>query len=139
MVTWSELRAWVLRWLPVGVIVIAAIAGRLAYLSHTHYTKAEAHLRAEEYDDALWEYQWAIRHYVPGWPTNGRAVTDLRALADRFRDENDRESQRRALRRLRGSLYAIRSVYQPFAETLDEVERELKELGEPIEERSGAA
>ena len=76
---------------------------------------------------------------MPGWPTNGRAVTDLRALADRFRDENDRESQRRALRRLRGSLYAIRSVYQPFAETLDEVERELKELGEPIEERSGAA
>ena len=134
MITWSDLRTWVRRWLPVAAIVLLAVVGRLMYLSQSHLSQAKAHHEGGEYEDALWDYQWALRHYVPGWPANVRAVEGLKAIAEHWRELGDTENERRALRRLRSSLYAVRSVYQPFAETLASVESDLRALGEPIEE-----
>ncbi len=131
MFTWSEMRSWLRRWAPVAGIILLAVIGRLVYLSQSHLAQAHKHIQAEEFDEAIWDYQWAIRHYVPGWPSCSKAVVELHELAKRWHTDGDQENYRKTLNRLRGSLYAIRSFYQPFADTLKIVEEELRENEEP--------
>lgn len=135
MMTWDECLVWVKRWSPIALLVLLAVVSRLLYLSNTHLVQADAHFQAGEYDEALWDYQWALRHYVPGSPINRKALEGGLAIAAHWQQVQNTENERKTLRRLRGSLYAIRSVYQPFSDSLQSIETQLRDLGEPIDER----
>ena len=86
---------------------------------------AEQAISEGDRDEALWQFQLALRNYVPGLPTNRRAVERIEGLADEWTAAGDSERGLNALRSLRATLYAIRSIYQPFPDALRRTEESL--------------
>ncbi len=117
------------RIVAVGILfasVLILVTAKVAIQAERHLAQAHAALEENDLEKAVWHYQWAVRYHVPFLPANRRAVEGLQNLETRA--ESD-EQRRRVLLTLRSSLYAIRSVYQPFPDVLNKVEEELNHVG----------
>jgi len=114
-------------------LALTLIVGKVAFQARRHLDQAESALESNDDEEAVWHYQWAVRHYVPFLPANRSAVEALLTMAEAAGDD---EQRRHVLRILRASLYAIRSIYQPFPDVLRRVEEELdlSSLDQPTRE-----
>lgn len=77
---------------------------------------------------AIRHYQYAIRWYSPAAGAPKQALFELKLLAADIEGRGDAKNALRAWRRLRGAIRATRSVYSPFADHADEVDRHIARL-----------
>ncbi len=108
-----------------AAIILLLVVARLTYDAQRHLRLAREALSERDREQALWHFQWALRSYVPGLPANREALAQIENLASMWSKEGQREQAEQTLRVLRASLYAIRSIYQPFPDVLERTEREL--------------
>ena len=105
-----------------ALFVLLLIVIKVTYQAHSHYSTACEAMAKSDRDEALWHFQWALRNYVPGLPTNRQAIEQIEKLALEWTEDGETEKGIEALKTLRATLYAIRSVYQPFPDTLRRTE-----------------
>lgn len=108
-----------------AAVILLLVVVKLAYDAQKHLGLAHQALSKGDTEQALWHFQWALRSYVPGLPANREALAEIEDLASTWSKEGRQEQANRALRVLRASLYAIRSIYQPFPEVLERTEKRL--------------
>ena len=119
------------------LLVLLLIVVKVTYQAHSHYRAACEAIAKGDREEALWHLQWALRNYVPGLPTNRHAIEQIEQLALKWTEDGETEQGIKALKTLRATLYAIRSVYQPFPDTLRRTEDALNSsMKEPIRETS---
>ena len=97
--------------------------------SGTHELQAARTLEAEQrWHTAAAGYGSAIRMYLPGAPWGNQASERLLALADRAAGAGDVDEARFCLEELRSGWLAVRSLWQPGQEFVDEAEERLADL-----------
>ena len=106
-------------------IILVLVVGKLAFEAGSHFRRAEQAISEGDRDEALWQFQRAVRKYVPGLPTNRRAIERIEEMAADWSAAGDAERGENALKSLRATLYAIRSIYQPFPDVLRRTEESL--------------
>ena len=107
------------------VLILLLVVAKVAWDAENHFREAEQALAEGDREEALWHFQWALRNYVPGLPTNRRAVTQIEGLAAEWAAAGETERATNALRTLRATLYSIHSFYQPFPDVLSRTEKTL--------------
>jgi hypothetical protein len=113
----------------VAGVVLLLVVLKLAFEAEGHLRRAEKALSEGNREEALWDFQWALRSYVPGLPANRRALAGIEKLSGTWAAEGQTERAQEALRTLRATLYAIRSFYQPFPDVLRRTEESLGLVG----------
>ncbi len=119
---------WVKQGLILVCIILVLIVAKLTYQAESHFRKAEQAVTEQDWKEAVWQYQWALRSYVPGLPVNRQAVTRLEDLAAQWNAAGNTEQGLDALQTLRAALYSIRSLYQPFPEALLRTEEAIQAI-----------
>jgi len=119
---------WVKQGLILTCLILVLIVAKLIYQAESHFQKAEQAVSEQDWKEAVWHYQWALRSYVPGLPVNRQAVTRLEELAAQWNAAGNTEQGLDALRTLCAALYSIRSVYQPFPEALRRAEEAIQAI-----------
>lgn len=117
------------------LIVLGTLAVRSTLEQDAAWAKAVALEKQGKLDDAIDEYRWTLRWYVPWGLTDeaGQALVDLGNSAS----PQDPERAVRALDALRSGLIASRSLWQPRADLLGYANRSLPSLLVRVAERQG--
>ena len=89
---------------------------------------ARAAEAAGDLDAAIELFAYALRWYTPGAGAPVEAADGLQAIAARAEASGDRDHALAALRRLRGGMRAVRSVYSPFAARMASVDDAIARL-----------
>ncbi len=97
------------------------------FLSHHYVTEARTAVQQGKSEEALHSYNQSIRNYFPANPFVERALQEVEEIIEKYRAEGNRIEEERALRDLRASLLSIRSFFQPYPETLHDIEARLQQ------------
>jgi hypothetical protein len=135
--TVRQLKRFLVRGAVLASLVLLLIVLKLGIEAERHFRQGRQALAEENREEALWHFQWALRSYVPGLPTNRSAVLEIENLANTWTAEGEIDRAQEARRTLRAALYAVRSFYQPFPDILHRTEETLGLVppssgGEPV-------
>ena len=106
-------------------IVFAAVWARVWTSARAELEEAVMARSAGDVSTAITHYQYAMRWYTPGASAPVDAANALDEIATEAAAAGDRATALRALRRLRGGVLATRSLYSPFGDRLDAVNKRL--------------
>lgn len=124
------------RW-PVlaAVLVLATLTARVILEQRAAWSRAVALEKTAKIDDAIDEYRWVLRWYVPFGLTSeaGEALRDIATKAS----ADQPERAMRALDALRSGLIASRNLWQPRADLVDYASRTLPPLLVRVADRHG--
>jgi tetratricopeptide (TPR) repeat protein len=124
------------RW-PIAalLIVLGTLTTRATLEQQAAWARAVAFEKQGKLDDAIDEYRWTLRWYVPWGLTDeaGQALVDLGNRAS----PQEPERAVRALDALRSGLIASRSLWQPRADLLAYANRGLPSLLVRVADRQG--
>ncbi len=114
---------------------VAAVVFVLGVVWARAWTSARAELEAGRAAQAAGDHrasierlQFALRWYTPGASAPVEAADALLAIAEEAELRGDRDLALAALRRLRGGMRAVRSVYSPFAQRMASVDDRIAAL-----------
>lgn len=115
-------------WAGVAVASVVLVFVKVRIESGGELDRARAARARGDTDLAGLHYRRAIRWYSPLSGSVGEAVSELRALADERERAGASSEALRLYRDLRGALYAIRHVTEPYRDVRDAVEEKIATL-----------
>ncbi len=125
------------RWpLLAGLLVLLALGTRVTVEQRAAYARAVEMEKAGKIDDAIDEYRWALRWYTPWGPAHDDAAAALWDLGNRAAKDNP-ERAVHALDALRSGLIASRSLWQPRADLVAQVNKIIPALLVRAADRGG--
>jgi hypothetical protein len=116
--------------LALGAVLTACVffAVAVAYRSQQEYARAEAAHQRGAYAEAITHYERTIKWYLPYSGSVRRAVTRLWDIGVAAEARADTSLALAAYRALRGSLFAIQSLYVPYPEWIPKCEARIAVL-----------
>ena len=103
-----------------GVISILLIWGNTQYRQWSQFNKGEQALAGGDYIAAIAGYEAAIHMYTPFSPLVNRSAERLWGLAQGLEKRGDITRALVAYRALRSSFYAVRGLYAPGKQWIDQ-------------------
>lgn len=116
--------------LVLGAVLTACVffAVAVAYRSHQEFARAEAAYQRSDYTEAMTHYERTIKWYLPYSGSVRRAVGRLWDIGMAAESRADTSLALAAYRALRGSLFAIQSLYVPYPEWIPKCEARIAAL-----------
>lgn len=106
-----------------GVIflVVIVLVARLTLDAQAFASAGDQAFQQEDWESAMENYLWSIRHHYPGNPYSHHAVKQMTVLLG-MSNETDSLTTDEIREEFRAALRSIRSIYQPFGEILEAME-----------------
>ncbi|MDH3600016.1 MAG: hypothetical protein OEU26_10310 [Candidatus Tectomicrobia bacterium] len=116
--------------LALGAVLTACalFAVAVAYRSQQEFARAETAHQSGAYAEAITHYERAIKWYLPHSGSVRRAVASLWDMGVAAEARADTSLALAAYRALRGSLFAIQSLYVPYPEWIPKCEARIAAL-----------
>ncbi|MGI6458183.1 MAG: hypothetical protein ACOX5R_21550 [bacterium] len=114
-------------------IILFAVFLRLSYFSYYHYREAVIAQQKGDLLSALNSYSWSIRNYFPANPYAYRSVNNSISLMQDSLSAQQSENVQHGLHNLRAALYSIRTFYQPYSDSLRQIEEMLNQKDEDLD------
>ncbi len=133
------MRAFLLNWrwpLLSVLLVLTALTARTAWEQGQAWSRAVSLEKAGKLNEAIDEYRWTLRWYLPVGGLTDEAGQALLDLANRAEKDNP-EQTLRALDALRSGLIAARSLAQPRADWVQLCNQRIPPLLVRIADRRG--
>lgn len=118
-----------------AIVVLLVLIGRVFYQSRNAYLEAEALEKAGKYQESIMQFDQSAHGYFPGNPFVGRSLQKLWEIGQKL-EQKEPNLSLWAYDSMRGSIYAVRSVYLPHAFWLEKVNARIAELRTAEELRS---
>ena len=112
----------------VGLIMFFMVWGRAYYSQRQFYNEGEAALKAKNYKEAITGYEWAIRMYTPFSGNVEDACEKLWQIGNEYEKMARPDWALIAYRSLRSSIYAIESLYSPYAEWIPKTDEKIAQM-----------
>lgn len=112
----------------VGLIMFFMVWGRAYYSQQKFYFEGEAALKVKNYKDAVTGYEWAVRMYTPFSGKVSDACKKLWFIGNEYERMGKLDWALITYRSLRSSIYAIESLYSPYAEWIPKTDEKIKKI-----------
>ncbi len=112
----------------VALIMFLMVWGRAYYSQQKFYFEGEAALKVKNYKDAVTGYEWAVRMYTPFSGKVSDACKKLWYIGNEYEKRGQLDWALITYRSLRSSIYAIESLYAPYAEWIPKTDEKIKKI-----------
>ncbi len=107
------------------VFALLLVALRMLLVGRSELTAArEARERGDEFASAV-HHERAIRAWLPGSPYSSQSIEDLQEIAEKALLKGKTEEALEEFRMLRSAILSIRSLYQPYSDTLNRTNEQI--------------
>lgn len=117
----------------IGIIVLMIFL-RVFVQQYREFKKGEDAFKANNFKDATTHYESAIHMYTPKSPFIEQSVKRMLDIASDFEKKNEYRWALITYENLRSSLYAVKSFYLPYPETISFCDSKIAELVKKTEQ-----